>query len=541
MTASSSKSFQQREYKVISMVACTDGVQLYKSSKKSLWAIQLYLNCLKPERRYIPDNIVVVAFYVGEHKPNMRDFFFPLMKELGQIKDDRGILIAKNNLSLSCIPVITHVCCDLPAKCDVQGMVGHAGYFACGYCLHPGVAVKKDAKSKSYVRYIDRKKEEQLRSHENIAEIYSKQKPPFNPVNGIKSISCMVRADGFDLVHGFGIDYMHCILLGVMRKLLNLWLNSSNHNKPYYITPKRQEALNKRILKIKLTSDIFRKPPSIYVRADFKATKFRSFLLYYLKFFLADLLKRSYIDHFHLLSSACYMLLKETISQEEIDSAEKRLVQFANEFEQLYGSFNVTLNVHLLKHIGTAVRQLGPLWAQSAFGMEGNNGIINKTAAKKNPMHSIAWKYCARATKKHHKENPKFSVGQMATITLSSQEYETMSNFIKGTRQTIYKYVMISGRKYTSVQSKEIASLDYFVELTSGKIGQVIFYFVHESIIYGLLQSYEIIEQIDHFYVVKSTGVRTVFLVSNIRKKLIYMKIINNEIVTSVPNRYEKT
>lgn len=235
------------------------------------------------------------------------------MKELEQIKDERGILVTKNNLSLSCMPVITHVCCDLPAKVDVQGMVGHAGYFACGYCLHPGVAVKKDAKSKSYVRYVDRKKEEQLRSHESIIDIYSKQKPPFNSINGVKSISCMVGSEDFDLVQGFAIDYMHCILLGVMKKLLDLWLNSTNHKNAYYISPKCQGALNKRILSIRPTSDVCRKPSSIFSRADFKATEFRALLLFYLRYSLIDLLPKRFIDHFHLLSSACYMLLKEVI------------------------------------------------------------------------------------------------------------------------------------------------------------------------------------------------------------------------------------
>lgn len=120
----------------------------------------------------------------------------------------------------------SHVCCDLPAKADVQGMVGHAGYFACGFCMHPGVAVRKDSKSKSYVRYVDRERNEQARTHESFIEIYSKLKPQSSSINGIKSISCMVGEESFDLVHGFCIDYMHCILLGVMKKLLDLWLNS---------------------------------------------------------------------------------------------------------------------------------------------------------------------------------------------------------------------------------------------------------------------------------------------------------------------------
>lgn len=62
------------------------------------------------------------------------------------------------------MPSITHFCGDLPAKADVQGMVMHNGHNACGFCLHPGVAVKKDSKSKSVVRYV-RGQNETPRTH----------------------------------------------------------------------------------------------------------------------------------------------------------------------------------------------------------------------------------------------------------------------------------------------------------------------------------------------------------------------------------------
>lgn len=34
----------------------------------------------------------------------------------------------------------------------------------------------------------------------------------------------------FDVIDGNPVDYMHCVLLGVMKKLLNLWLNSEHHS-----------------------------------------------------------------------------------------------------------------------------------------------------------------------------------------------------------------------------------------------------------------------------------------------------------------------
>lgn len=345
------------ESKILSFVTCTDGVALYNSSRKSLWAIQLYSNFLKPMRRYVPNNIMVVALHIGKYKPNMQNFYHPLMMELQRIKDNGGLAITKNNVSLSFMPVITHVCCDLPAKADVQGMIGHAGHYACGFCFHPGISLKKDNKGKSYVRYIDRGSDEIHRTHTSMVKTY--QNLGSTAIKGIKSISCMIGEGDFDLVNGFGIDYMHCILLGVSNKLMDLWLNSTNHKQQYYIDRKGQNLLNMRIINIKPTSQITRKPRSIFERADYKANEVRSLLLYYLRYSLSGVLKNCYINNFHLLSSATYMLLKDRISKEGVDIAEKRLIEFANGFEKLYGPSNVTLNVHLVRHIGSAVRNLG--------------------------------------------------------------------------------------------------------------------------------------------------------------------------------------
>lgn len=530
--------------KVISLVACTDGVKLFNSSRKSLWAIHLYLNCLKPVRRYVPDSIIVVALYVGDHKVNMQDFFFPLFTELKRINDAQGILIQKDKQSLRFMPIITHCTCDLPAKADVQGMVGHAGHYACGFCMHPGVAVKKNKESKSYVRYTDRKRTEHLRTHERTIQTYERLTASSKSIEGIKSISCMVGSEDFDLVNGFAIDYMHCILLGVMNKLLDLWLNPSNHKQPYYIGPRLQAALNNRIIRIKPTSEISRKPRPILERADYKANELRSLLLYYLTFSLPGLLRKIYIDHFHLLSSACYILLKERISLQELDLAEERLIKFSNDFERLYGAFNITLNIHLLKHMGTSVRHLGPLWAQSAFAMEANNGIINQITSKKFPVHSIAWKYCARQKKTFNQvdDGMKFRVAEKATTVLTEDEVNVIAaKFRVEFKLTIYKCLSISGKKYTSKKSKETASVDFFIELLQGKIGIVKFYFEHDFVIYGLLESYEVMENMDQFSIVRPTGSDELFEVSNIKQKLMYLNIGHQEIITSIPNRFEKT
>lgn len=406
---------------VLSLVVCTDGVQVHNSSNKSLWAIQLYQNFLHPKTRYIPGNILVVALHHG-NKPNMKEFFYPLLNELKSIQDSGGLSVERGEKKTIFMPYISQCCCDLPAKADVQGMVQHNGRFSCGFCMHPGEATKTE-KSKSYIRYTRQTKISD-RTHKDMLEIYKVLKT--QPINGVKSVSCLVAAKNFNLVFGFCIDYMHCVLLGLVKKHCSLFMDSSNHKQPYYIKPKDQKILNMRLEKIKPTSDISRKPRPLSEIGKYKANEYRSLLFYYLPCLLPGLLPKRYVDHFMLLSSAIYMLLEKSIPVENIDIAERQLEQYANEFETLYGKVNVTMNLHLVRHAANSVRYNGPLWAQSAFAFEGNNGELQKINSTNNILHSMAWKYAMKSTfKDTHIKNEKLPgliVGGEQPIQISQRE-----------------------------------------------------------------------------------------------------------------------
>lgn len=203
--------------------------------------------------------------------------------------------------------------------------------------------------------------------------------------------SCMIAAEEFDLVNGFVIDYMHCVLLGLTKKLLDLWFNSKNHLEPYYIRKRNQENFDEGLCSIKPSSAIGVRPQSIFNRNNYKAKNYRALLLFYLRCCLSGYLDKKLIDHFQLLSSAIYILLKEKITNDEINEAEKKLHEFVKSFEIFYGQHNVTMNLHLLQHISESVRHCGPLWSNSAFSFESNNGeLIRSNNAKLNILHSMA-------------------------------------------------------------------------------------------------------------------------------------------------------
>lgn len=58
--------------------------------------------------------------------------------------------------------------------------------------------------------------------------------------------------------------------------------------------------------------------------------------------------------------------------------ARKKIENFVEEFENLYGKEHMSFNVHILLHACDCVSRWGPLWAYSAYGFEDSNGRLGK-------------------------------------------------------------------------------------------------------------------------------------------------------------------
>lgn len=80
----------------LSLLLNTNGVQVGKSCKKSLWPILFICNFLPPKIRFNQRNIVLSALYLGETKPEMLDFFAPICNEFNDINEN-GIEVQINN------------------------------------------------------------------------------------------------------------------------------------------------------------------------------------------------------------------------------------------------------------------------------------------------------------------------------------------------------------------------------------------------------------------------------------------------------------
>ncbi|CAN7943281.1 unnamed protein product [Ixodes hexagonus] len=136
-----------------------------------------------------------------------------------------------------------------------------------------------------------------------------------------------------DLVWGFSPDYMHAVLEGVTRQITELWLTCTSGS--FYIGPQLRE-INARICKIKPPIGFPRLPRPLSERALWKASEWKAFLLFYALPCLSGILPTQFLKHFSMLSQAVFLLLKGTVTKQDIEISESMLTEFVKKCVVLY-------------------------------------------------------------------------------------------------------------------------------------------------------------------------------------------------------------
>ena len=182
---------------------------------------------------------------------------------------------------------------------------------------------------------------------------------------------------------------MHCCLLGVMRKLLNLWICRSPSR--YKLSNRQIAEIDSRMYDIakSIPSMFSRKPRSLKEVDRWKATEFRLFLLYIGKIVLKKILEKKYYKHFLIFNHAIALLVSNDHSSNivKINFSKRLLVYFVEKGITLYGDSFPVYNVHALLHLPEDAILNGSLENCSAFRFENYLHILkNKVKSTKMPI-----------------------------------------------------------------------------------------------------------------------------------------------------------
>lgn len=330
------------EYKIRLQIGI-DGVPISKSSKRHMWPI------LAKSASIIQNAPFIVGLYYSEmSKPdNVDKFLEPFVSEMfGLIHN--GVL-----LDGICYQVVLEcVIADAPARNLLKRTVAYNAYHGCERCITKG-------------SFRGRVIFEDIDAPLRTDHTFINQSDPSHHVG----VSSLLRLN-IQPVSGFVLDYMHLVCLGVVKKLVLLWKSGTKHNLTHKLSRDMLARISERLLSFRkrFPKEFSRKPRSLYEVEHWKATEFRTFLLYTGPVALKGILPPAKFDHFMLLSVSLRILLSD--NREWYVYAKALLVEFVRLTGSLYSRECLIYNVHSLIHIADDSMKFGSLNRISAFPFE---------------------------------------------------------------------------------------------------------------------------------------------------------------------------
>lgn len=314
-----------------------DGMPAFQSGNGSVWPIQCIVDLLPPELQ--KKHILVTGLWFGSSKPQFSTFLKPFVEECKELAGDgMNWYNPVDNSEYTCKVYAKTLTCDSVARCQLQGISQFNGYFGCSWCLHEGKRVAKGNGHIMAYPFIENPSPP-ARTHKIIRDECIKMVSGQVPSFGVRSVSPLLLLPQFNMVSSFPVDYMHAVCEGVVEKITNLWFDSSNHREPWYVG-NRIDEIDSRISCIVPPDEITRLPRSPSQRAHWKASEFRSWLLFYCLPVLYGILPNVHLTHVLLLVHAVWILLQESVSNTDLCSSHRILTEFVKQMEILYGESN---------------------------------------------------------------------------------------------------------------------------------------------------------------------------------------------------------
>ena len=193
----------------------------------------------------------VIGVFYGKSKADNLDFFKDFIAEYTQLHSVKGLIHNSSTLYVS----VSSIVCDAPGQALLKNIKLYSGYSGCerrtqkgqwkGKMTYPDLNAALQTDS-SFNEMLDK-------SHHNG--------PTPLAISGINLVSDMV------------LDYMHLVCLGVVRKLLMLWISGPFRcRQSYSIINSVSDCLLQ--IKSSVPSEFVREPRSLNEVKRWKATEF---------------------------------------------------------------------------------------------------------------------------------------------------------------------------------------------------------------------------------------------------------------------------
>jgi hypothetical protein len=377
----------QGQYDLI-LLSNSDGVALSGSSNRELWLL-LATICEVPIRLR-PSYMMVCGIYVGTQKPNMNEYMSYYVKSLQDLYEN-GVnwVHPVSKQSFTSKGTAPAVSADAPAKALILNHNSHNSRYACNICEQKTKKIdltaqevlenqaqpnpRKRIRRKRRFVYQDDIGPAQLRTGERMEMQGILAETRSRPRKGVLGTSTLSGIPLIDRAECVCAEYLHLVALGVVKYFL-LKILFDNGGEWYlgdHITD-----MDSFMNEIKVPDFVKRLPRKLSELKYWKGSELRNFLLFYSLPIFKGRLPDKYYQHWVLLVGSIHILLKEQISELDLESADLMLRAFVRDVGPLYGRKCYTYNVHTLLHLCLLVKRWGPLYATSGFVFENFNGFI---------------------------------------------------------------------------------------------------------------------------------------------------------------------
>lgn len=412
----------------------------------------------------------VAGIYHGRGKPkDVNQFLAPFRDEYIRLKIN-GLNFDGKNISVS----IKGMSCDAPATTFLMNIASHNAYYGCRKCTSKGVWVANISTSletKRGGRVTHPDVNASLRTDHSFRQ---RSQIQHHNKNGVRSVA----EDLFeDILKAVVIDPMHCVNIGVYKKMLGIWFNDPFDK----IRLKKDDILDISVFRVGLskfvTSDFARKPRAVEDLPRWKATELKLDQNYLGPVVYKKYLSSTSYDHFMLLHVAIRLLTNRDSCRRDANYANDLLRLFVSNSANIYGEKFISHNVHSLIHLSQDVMIHGCLDDFAAFCFE-NKLQTMKNMLKKSgrPLQQIVRRLDEEARHTFMNQNSRRFVegfklekshtsGPIIPALISGKQFKLL--LFKYSKLSVAipdNCVLING------PPKMIVLIDNFVKMTDGKI-----------------------------------------------------------------------
>lgn len=364
------------------LVLNTDGFDIIRHKKMSMWPIWIGLANLPPRLRFAFMNITLAFLFYGGKKPDWDDEIGRVVVDYILAADGQTVTIDGTDYVILLRPI--YFVLDLPAKCAILCMMQYNAYYGCQVCTIFGKHAKAHYFPLSEVGEL--RLPELHERHLSQLESNKNSNPDNNhPVYGVKKKSVFSEIMPF-LPLAAPIDYMHQVLLGAAKETL-IWVTQA-------MSRDEMIELSNLAQSTTLVNNYHRQLRGLEHLKRFKANELKVWLLSFGPIALRPYMLPDDYLNFMKLSYAIRLLL---ISDEYVDLAHRLLEEFLAFNEEERGEKFMSINMHSLRHLGWQVKTFGPLWVTSAFCFESaHHHLATAFSGTKNHLRLVVERYVRR-------------------------------------------------------------------------------------------------------------------------------------------------